>query len=54
MENLKNVPLKGRELPIMPKGFIRGRLYENDVLVALIIRDGQSSRTNRVVRLSRD
>lgn len=42
------LPIQGRELPIMPKGFIRGRLYEEDVLVALIIKDGSQ---NKVIYL---
>lgn len=46
--NINALPIKGREIPMSPRGFIRGRLYEGDVLVALIIKDGSQ---NKVVYL---
>ncbi len=43
--DLKATPIKGRNIPLTPRGFIRGRLYENDVIVALIIKDGSQMKT---------
>ena len=43
--DLKATPIKGRDIPLIPRGFIRGRLYENDVIVALIIKDGSQMKT---------
>jgi hypothetical protein len=43
--DLKATPIKGRDIPLTPRGFIRGRLYENDVIVALIIKDGSQMKT---------
>ena len=43
--DLKATPIKGRDIPLTTRGFIRGRLYENDVIVALIIKDGSQMKT---------
>jgi hypothetical protein len=45
IKDLKATPIKGRDIPLTPRGFIRGRLYENDVIVALIIKDGSQMKT---------
>lgn len=48
MQNIRDIkatPIKGRDIPLTPRGFIRGRLYENDVIVALIIKDGSQMKT---------
>jgi hypothetical protein len=45
LSDLKAIPIRGRDIPMSPRGFIRGRLYENHVLVALIIKDGSQMKT---------
>jgi hypothetical protein len=45
MSNTFNLPIKGKDIPMTPYGFIRGRLYQDDVLVALIIKDGSQMKT---------
>jgi hypothetical protein len=45
LSDLKAKPIKGRDIPMSPRGFIRGRLYENHALVALIIKDGSQMKT---------
>lgn len=44
MSNTFNFPIKGRDIPMTPYGFIRGRVYQDDVLVALLIKDGHSNK----------
>lgn len=41
--NINALPIKGRDIPMSPRGFIRGRLYIDEVLVALIIKDGSQN-----------
>jgi hypothetical protein len=48
IKDLKATPIKGRDIPLTPRGFIRGRLYENDILVALLIKDGSQINTVRL------
>jgi hypothetical protein len=45
LSDLKAIPIRGRDIPMGTRGFIRGRLYENHALVALIIKDGSQMKT---------
>lgn len=45
IKDLKATPIKGRDIPMSPRGFIRGRIYQNDFLIALIIKDGSQMKT---------
>lgn len=45
IKDLKATPIKGRDIPMSPRGFIRGRIYQNDSIIALIIKDGSQMKT---------
>lgn len=38
LQFIQNLPLPGRVIRTVPPGFIRGRIYQNGVLVYLLIR----------------
>jgi hypothetical protein len=44
-KHLKPTPIRGRDIPMGSRGFIRGRIYQNDFLVALIIKEGSQMKT---------